>query len=243
MAFSLLRKEFVLTETALGFKMLVDPNSLLGRQIRATGIWEEPTTRLIQRRLRRSQTFVDVGANVGYYSILASMIVGEQGRVVSFEPSPDTFRVLAENLALNGIQNVRAEPLAISDRTGGDELRRNPFDAINDSLLSRDSTIRVRVRTTTMDSYFGSGTIDFVKIDAEGSELKILNGMRRVLQKMIQMVMEYNPPLLKQIGIHPSYLLSKLKESGLEVYSIEENGDIKEFRESAKNINIYCANF
>lgn len=142
--------------------------------------------------LRPRMCIVDVGANVGLYTILGSILVGPAGKVHAFEPSRDTFVWLERNIQLNGVHNVFLNQMALSDTQATMVLRADPlhpqFDShrfvekldVIDKLVDTDKV----VQCTTLDEYLqsnGIGAIDFLKIDVEGAELLVLEGASRVL--------------------------------------------------------------
>ena len=81
-----------------------EQDQFVSRRIREEGIWEPYETSLLLSMLRPGDVFVDVGANIGYFSVLAASVVGDDGAVFAFEPDPDNFRLLRRNVALNGQQ-------------------------------------------------------------------------------------------------------------------------------------------
>ena len=82
------------------------------------GMWEPAETALIRSQLKPGDTFIDVGANFGYYTVLASKLVGPTGRVIAFEPDPRSFQLLERNVARNGCTNVVLEQKALADKPG-----------------------------------------------------------------------------------------------------------------------------
>ncbi|MGX1484557.1 FkbM family methyltransferase [Streptomyces griseus] len=105
------------TRSAAGTRLHTDTRDLIQRYIYTFGVWEPPLTKWLQRTLQPGDTFVDVGANIGYYSVLASRLVGISGNVVAIEASPDFHTLLSANVALNQAGNVRTVSEAVSDRT------------------------------------------------------------------------------------------------------------------------------
>lgn len=179
--------------TCYGAKLEVDASDIVGRHIAYFGVWEPNLTRWLQRRLRPGDVFVDVGANVGYFSLLASRLVGSGGGVVAIEPSPLANAALRRNIVGNGAENVRVENVAVwkssgevvvfgaSDRiVGGTTLDptwadRWSFDthvAVSAEplwrLLSDDEVSRAAV----------------LKVDVEGSELEALQGAEPLLPRL-----------------------------------------------------------
>ncbi len=88
------------------------------------GEWERAETATIRSLLRPGDTFIDVGANFGWYTVIASDVVGNDGRVIAFEPAPAALALLRHNIQANGCENVTLEPEALSDRVGTLQLHR-----------------------------------------------------------------------------------------------------------------------
>jgi FkbM family methyltransferase len=144
------------------------------------------------KNLNVAGIFEDVGANSGYYSLLASTIVGEKGRVYSFEPDHKTFNRLVRNVELNSMVNVNALNIALSSFDGEGELSvSQTSDGLNSlkpiPLVKQKVKIKVRKLDTVLN-----GEIDIIKIDAEGSTLDIINGGTNVisLSKGIKIIYE-----------------------------------------------------
>ncbi|MDX3388383.1 FkbM family methyltransferase, partial [Streptomyces niveiscabiei] len=106
------------TRTRSGAHFPVTTSDVIQRYLYLFGAWEPHLTSFVSRRLRPGDTFIDVGANIGYYTVLASQLVGSTGRVVAVEPSPDFHEALAGNVRLNGCANVRTVNTAVSDTPG-----------------------------------------------------------------------------------------------------------------------------
>ncbi|MYS71579.1 FkbM family methyltransferase, partial [Streptomyces sp. SID5926] len=104
-------------ELPSGGRFAVDTQDLIQRYLYLFGAWEPHLTAWLRRRLRPGDGFVDVGANIGVFSVLAARLVGDAGRVVAIEASPDVHRRLVGNARLNGLGNIRALNAAVSDRT------------------------------------------------------------------------------------------------------------------------------
>jgi FkbM family methyltransferase len=160
-------------------------------------VYEAATTEYLNRHLVPGAVFVDVGANHGYFSILAAARVGARGRVVAFEPNPAVFSQLAEHVRLNLFESrVTLVPTALSDArsdaapffvsqaltNSGFSSLTPPATALGSGVLSEAHTIPVQV--DTFDHWFAASPIDridLVKIDVEGAEARVVAGMRAVL--------------------------------------------------------------
>jgi FkbM family methyltransferase len=161
----------------------------------ATGANERPVQEALQKVLFPGQTFMDVGANVGFFAVIAARLVGPAGCVIAFEPVPTNRRVLKRNLATNNFRNVVVRNEAVADRSGESSLFLAEWAggaALAGSDPPPDARGTMRVRTITIDDLVYRGEIpppDVVKIDVEGAEYEVLLGMHRVIG-------EYHPILL-----------------------------------------------
>ncbi len=139
--------------------------------------------------LRPGDTFVDIGANIGLFTLIAASIVGPEGRVWSFEPTPETFARLTRNVQTNAFDNVGCHQLAVSDSIGEMEITKSVdgFDAWNSLATPKmgNSFANAKIRTTTWDAFAQEhkllNRVTMMKIDVEGWENRVLVGGRNVL--------------------------------------------------------------
>lgn len=198
-------------------KMYLNPDcQVMTPDIMKDKIWEAHETHWIIQNIREGDIVLDIGANVGYYTLIAAKLVGEKGRVYAFEPEPVNFEILGQNVKLHGFQNVVLEQKAVSDENGSiklylDELNKG-HHRIYQTEQNRSS---IDVEAVTLDDYFSNytGKIDFVKIDTEGAEVVILKGMEKILNENenIRMAVEFWPVGLNGFGAKGEELLSILQ--------------------------------
>jgi len=118
---------------------------------------------------------VDIGANIGYYTLIFARLVGEQGRVFAFEPDPANFSLLAKNVAVNNYHNVELIQKAVSDQTGNARLYLSPKSTVDHRIYSsNDNRKFIDVEAVRLDDYFldNNGKIDFIKMDIQGLKVK-----------------------------------------------------------------------
>lgn len=195
-----IRRRLVRTRT--GHVFWADPVSSFGFQILVEGVYEPQMTKLLESVLRPSDVFVDVGANEGYFSILAASLV-RNGRVHCVEPQSRLQPVLRENIRLNSAGSVVVHPIVLSDRPGEVDLYLRPSTNTGASGLYRVGKIglaREKVVATTLDLLFQENRIEkarLVKIDCEGAEGAVIAGGQRVLgrQAIDFIAMEYHPSI------------------------------------------------
>lgn len=168
-----------------------------GRKLFLNRIWEDYESGLFFQLLQPGMNVLDIGAHIGYYALFAAQRVGSSGRVFAFEPAPDNFALLAENVRLNRLQNIlTAENLAVSDRTqqlalqlseasSGDH-RIFATSAEDDALFNKNRPRATHpVQAIAVDEYLGSkrvSRVDAVKMDVQGAEMNVLRGMEQTLR-------------------------------------------------------------
>ncbi len=202
-----------------GLRMEVVPRDAIGRSVYLYGSFEERETRFMQTALRPGDLFVDVGANAGYYALLASRLVGEDGGVIAFEPSPAIRERLERNVRLNGLTNVSVSPQAVSLAEGEASFYESS-DARNSGLGSllvgagRSADAR-KVPTTSLDALAATllRGIDVLKIDVEGAELDVFAGGERLLSRA-------DAPLVVFESSATAGSFSKLRSFGYEVRAL-----------------------
>ena len=211
----------------------LDPQDSVMRDcILRDGGWELQETATIRALLKPGATFIDVGASFGWYTVIASDAVGKEGRVIAFEPAPSSLELLRLNVRANGCENVTIEPMALSNHSGKLQLHLHGSNTGAHSILaSKERTSTVTVDAISLDEYLKdhSGKVDIVKIDTEGAEGIILEGMRDTLDRhpFMSIILEFTPELLRQTGYDPNALLLRFLNSGYEITIIDEySGDM-----------------
>jgi len=179
-----------------------------GKFIYAFREYYEPELAYLEKILSPGNLFIDVGANFGVYTLVASRLVGETGRVLAFEPTAQSFATLRQNIALNHFSNVRAFQVALA-QTGGKARLYHARDPVGNSL-GKDPLWGVEgeeVQTEALDNLLeesGIGRVDAIKIDVEGAEELVLRGAIRCLTSYNPIVIfEFNPGCAARLGLSP----------------------------------------
>jgi FkbM family methyltransferase len=177
--------------------------------------------RMFDRLIQRGETVVDVGANIGYNTLYAAHRVGPKGRVYAIEPAQDNLAILYANLYANHLQNVVVLPYAAgSTHEIKQFFLRGDVSAVNS--LYQDNfyhpiTKTVEVLAAPLDDLI-PGTPALVKIDVEGGELEVLQGMSRILRSgSLRLIVEWHPTLQEAAGHAPDALPRRLKELGFKL--------------------------
>lgn len=175
--------------------------------------FEVMTTALVDESLRFGDVFLDIGANFGYFSVLAASIVGKAGRVYAVEASPEVLPLLSINTRRFG--NVSIVPSAVGDRTGVTDFYVTD-DFVNSGVArspfiekSRKITVPIGRLDDLLSQHEGfAGRVDFIKCDVQGDEFDVLSGMRSIIsaQEHLKLVVEWAPAWMKSAGFNPNEL-------------------------------------
>lgn len=209
-----------------GHKMYLDSKDSLGLSI--YGEWEPFETEVVSRCIKPGDVVIDIGANIGYYTLVFARLVGNDGHVFAFEPDPENFALLAKNVEINGYRNVTMIQKAVSNTSGTLRLylsEENKGDhRIFDSADGRNS---IQVEAVRLDDYFRDyvGKIDLIKMDIQGAEGTALEGMISLIQKYenVKIITEFWPAGLERAGLDPEDFLRLLRAQAFNIYQIEEN--------------------
>jgi FkbM family methyltransferase len=200
----------------------------LGRHVYATGEYEPATAAVIKAILRPGDTFVDVGANVGYFTLLGASRVGPRGRVFAFEPVPHLRKQLAANVRLNRFATVTVRGEAIAEQPGEAEFFLGPADHCGTSSLRSvaGSAGTLTVRTGRLDDMLpAEQKVRLIKIDVEGAEYAALCGMHDCLRRHHpDLVIEVTDAFLRAMGHSAEMLFRFLRETGYRMYVIDHRG-------------------
>ena len=220
-------KKTTLVTTPLGFKLVSGIHPAY-KQMRE-GMFEVDETQIIKRMLHNVDTFVDVGANLGYYTCLASL----QGKhVIAFEPQQQNLRCLMQNLMVNGYQStVEIFPLALSERPGLLTLygASGPSASLIKGWAGYSSKHSQQIPVSTLDTILGErfdGEQIFIKIDVEGAEFQVLRGAQKTLNKKVKPVwlLEVSLQEFHPNGTNPYYqqIFNLFFDSGYLAYTATE---------------------
>jgi len=222
--------------------------------------YEPGTTMLFSEIIKPGMVVVDVGAHVGYFTLLAANKVGPTGKIYAFEPDQNNHALLLKNIEMNGYDNVVATQMAVSNRKGTSVLYLTALDSGRHSMYHHGLPERgsIAIETTTLDSFFsseGSDRADLIKVDVEGAEVSVLDGMTSLIEEWadLKLIIEFNPALLQGSGGTPLTFLEKLVSQNWEIQIIEETiglsplgkGDDAQaltdrLLDSGTSVNLFC---
>jgi len=216
------------TQTRFGFEISGTTEDLVQRHIYMFGVWEPHLTYWIQDRLKPGDTFVDVGANIGYFTLLAARCVGHHGWCVAIEASPSILELLNENLEINHIgSRVRTVNLAASDRDGTLTVYGGPRANLGLTTMvpNQDLQIETTISAKTLKDILTEEEIAgarLIKIDVEGFEGPVVRGLLPVLgscRKDLEIVLEVNGQATPE-GEETSDIVRQFAVHGFHAYEI-----------------------
>jgi FkbM family methyltransferase len=229
-----------------GSRLVLDPREGLvytgtvGWRCFLDGVWEPHVEGYLRAILEPKDTAIDVGANVGYFTAVMAQVVGPAGRVLSFEPVPEIRDSLTWAVALNAFENVKVLDCALGSHEGESEMSVDPRVAGSSSLVSAPlppsippspEAYRVGVKVRTLDGLLASGDVDapnvkLIKVDAEGSELDVLQGAMRLIEAARpHLVFELNAVASRAAGWNLADIRSLLeKAGGYDLYQLTHAG-------------------
>jgi FkbM family methyltransferase len=222
----------VLITTQLGFKMILNIRDSVDEKIFLTGRWEPAITHAVRSKLKNGSIFIDVGANIGYYSLLASSIVGSEGKVYAFEASPSIYERLCENINLNDCKNISVINKAICASNSQVTiykagLHNTGHSTIIDQLASNENMIREgKVEGITLSSAMSDADLSrlsAVKIDVEGEERLVIEGCTELIHRKdinAAWFIELSPDFMPGKQADVDFVYSFFTNAGFSAYQI-----------------------
>ena len=207
------------------------------------GQYEKPETKFFCAVCKPGMTFLDVGANIGYFTALAIGRI-EEGRIVAFEPDPENFSFLEKTGAANGAKDLICLQKAVGSEKGSATLYVSTNNRGDNRLYPNDSSDRtVQVEVDTVDgmlSGLGILSVDLIKIDIQGFEGHALRGMERTIcnSPHLTILMEFWPFGLQGAGTEPDELLVWLEDLGFRLFELNEKAMLVPLSDKADHSRI-----
>lgn len=224
----LFRLKYTLFPPAFGMQKLqlswgryltANPMQTIGRSLYTFGLYDLALSEMIYRLVRPGDRVIDVGANVGYTTCLMLDCLQGQGQLMSFEPLPELFSILKENVGTTGERNAELKNIALSDHVGEAVLTLPVDFGNNDGIATLQNTAagkKIKVTTSTLDALNFSYQIRLMKLDVEGHELSVLKGAEESFKKNL---FEYI--IFEELeGYKNSQAAKFLEERGYKIYKL-----------------------
>jgi len=247
-----IRSDFIIMD---GQKLFLDKEDSLMLSIKNND-HELTEIKFLKQIIKNGDTVLDLGANIGVYTLIFAKLVGKSGHVFAFEPDPTNFEILSKNVKENKHENVTLVQKAVSEKNDKIKLfvskRNHASHRIFDSEEKRNS---IEVDVITLDTYFkkNKNPINFIKMDVEGVEGATLLGASNIIKnsKDLVIMMEYFPKWIRKYGMNPEEILDSLIEKKFKLFNINQKerkifpinlkNFVKEYNEQKKNYtNVLC---
>jgi FkbM family methyltransferase len=209
-----------------------------------TGVHEPLSTAIFKRFVKEGNCVVDIGANVGYFTLLSALLVGEKGRVLAFEPDEDNMKALIGNVFLNHFWNVEYCQSALSDYVGRSKLYLSKNESARHSLIkTHEHDGEVMVEVTKLDNMIpDSFPVHFLKSDTEGNELAVLKGAKETIKRNqgIKILVEVNVEALTAQKVTVTDLWNYLSwDLDLKYIYLVDDYKKKIFKSSLRQLLVY----
>ena len=210
-----------------GLPMYIYPNTFETR-VYLLRPFEPHTTELFRRAIKPGATVLDIGAQFGYFSLIAAKQAGWEGKVYAFEPVPANFQLLDRNIRMNGYTDIiHAVQKAIGNKQTGATLFMYEGSDSHGMYRHPQALVKgtISVECITIDDFLAGQPVDVIKMDIEGNEPYALEGMKQTISKSHSLILfaEFAPAFLRRAGVEPSEYLAQLASLGFDVQVIDED--------------------
>ena len=239
----------VVVETNFGFKINLDPvfDKNIENVIYERGVYELGTVTVLQDFLKQGDTFVDVGANIGWLSLVGAKKVGDKGKVLAFEPVPSTFKILNSNKDINHFNQIKLHQFALGNNEQEVTIYPETENRGGASILNHQSDKGIEIEVKRLDDLQLKSKVNVIKIDVEGFELDVLKGASdTIIKDKPKLIIEHSIDRnntaeqyeiynwLVDLGIYKIYKLKNGKERKSILIEIKSKQDLPE------HDNIFC---
>ncbi len=221
-----LNKNKVILAEVGGIKYRLDLNEMIDSAIYYEGCFEPSVTSIIKKYVKKGMYVFDIGANVGCHALPLSKLVGEKGKIFAFEPMSRAFSKLKQNVGLNDFKNIVLEKIALSDINRKEDSIHFRSSWPKDSIEVDKQKEKEEVEFLKLDDYVDINKIqkiNFIKLDVDGYECKVIRGGTNVLKKFRPMIIaEFGESTLEEAGDSLEELIDLLASLGYSFYSEKE---------------------
>lgn len=212
-----------------GLKMRLHDTAdqIISSRLREDHCWESYETQLTLQHLKPGDVYVDVGANIGYYTLIAAQRVGTQGKVFAYEPDADNFALLKSNVELNALHQVQLFPYALYDKNAEGKLFLSDDNFGDHRIYAADEARNSREISLVHGGEHVArltNKIDFLKIDTQGAEFFVVNGLKQLIMNNrdhLCMMLEFCPYGIRHSGADGHALVQLLADTGMQLQIID----------------------
>ena len=233
-----------------GNKMYIDVEDIgVANHLLHRGVHEPFDTELFEKLVKENMTVIIIGANIGYYTLIAAKRVGPNGMVYAFEPDSKNYKLLVRNIEANNYKNVLPVQVAVSDKKGVLKLYLDKSNFASSSLAEQnivDKNGFEEIETNSLDNLFEEYRkdlkADLIQMDTQGAEGLILGGAKKIIgNNRLKIIMEFWPYGLNNMGTDALYLLKRLKNYGFKIGLVDETNKCISYLLSEKIVEM-CKN-
>lgn len=228
-----------------GYKITLDPNSHADRNIFFHDFVDEDLTNFLQKNVKKNTVFFDIGANSGYFSLLVSSL-SSKTFVHAFEPVHGVYRNLKKSIRLNGIKNIKANQVCVSNKSGKGVFyvdSHSDLSSIKKTGYQKEAKT-ISTEMITLNDYCLKNKITklhIIKIDTEGSEKDILFSSQKILKKFKPvLIIEFSNETAKAFSFHPNEIYDHLINNNYKIYSYHHGRLRLQKKKQSYNENLYC---
>jgi FkbM family methyltransferase len=220
---SISKPEYVLVD---GMKLYLDKIDSLRLSVHP--VFEPFETSIIRKYVKKGDYVLDLGANIGYYTLIMSKIVGDKGKVFAFEPDENNFNLLKKSVETNNLKNVVLFKKGVADYNGTATLYLEKLNSAHHMIHKPKNEKEIagtsKIEIVKIDDVI-KDKISFIKMDVEGSEAKAIKGMGKTLlkNKSITLITEFAPEMISNSGEIPETYLENLKSCGFKILNLNED--------------------
>jgi|WetSurMetagenome_2_1015567.scaffolds.fasta_scaffold41886_2 FkbM family methyltransferase len=218
-----LKPEYLIIE---GRTFYIDKwDDVISQELILSNKWEKLQTKIFKQNIKKGDVVVDVGAHIGYYTIIAACIVGDSGKVYAFEPDLKNFKILLQNIKANKLNNVIAINKAVSEKNTKLNLFINPNNTGDHRIYECDEKRKsIDIDAVTLNSELKNVKVNLIKMDIQGSEILALKGANNIFagNKTLKMIIEFWPRGLNLGGGSAKELLRIIQQNKFSLYDIDE---------------------
>ena len=235
------RDHAFVSHTAAG-RLAGNTRDILQQYLYYFGVWEPEVTAFLQRRLMPGDSFVDVGANIGYFSLLAAKSIGPTGRVIAIEASPSVYEHLVGNVHRNAARQVTTLNVAAASEAGrvklycGQDCNCGATSIVPEGNETAVAEVEAAALSTLIDERTWNKT-RLVKIDIEGAEAGVVRGFNGLIEKGrtdLEFLIEVHPIQLQQLGNSVDEVLAPFRAAGYHAYTIGNDYDPESYLSRAQ---------
>ena len=222
------------------FKFFVDStDSTMTPHFLYDGNWEMNITNLFTKVIHPGNVVLDVGANFGFYTVVAADAVGPRGKVYAIEAGPTNFGILRRNILINAFNDrvTAFHNAALNERKEVQLFQQEIYAGGHSVFVAdpKDSKYqRIAIQGVPIDDLIPEGTVDVVKIDVEGCEGLVFQGMTKLLERsrQVKILMEWSPAMIRNSGVEPAAFLGLIRAQGFEVWLINAQSGLDKVSDS-----------